>query len=89
MDLPFWQRDGLSFLNAAKVLIPDICHIGTNPKFCIQGEEEGICADPFQACDPVRGNEFCIDNPDWTEDVAPADSTEEPAPETPTEEPSE
>ncbi len=87
MELPFWSREGLTFLNAEKVLVPDTCHIGTNPKFCIAGEEEGVCAEPFQACDPIRGNELCIHNPDWTEEVAPTEPTEETAPETPAEEP--
>ena len=81
-DLPLWQRDGLSFLDASFTIIPDSCFTGLNPKFCIQGEEEGVCADPFQACDPLRGNEFCINNPDWIAEPV----MEEPVEETPEEE---
>ena len=82
-DLPLWERDGLSFLDASFTIIPDSCATGLNPKFCIQGEEEGVCADPFQACDPLRGNEFCINNPDWTAEPV----IEEPVEETPEETP--
>jgi len=50
-----------------------------NPKFCLQGETEGVCADPFVACDPTRGNELCFDNPDYVvpSEEAPADPTAE------------
>jgi hypothetical protein len=82
MKLPLWQRDGLSFLNADIVLIPDTCHAGSNPKFCIAGDKEGVCADPFEACDPIRSGEICIENPDWTDPSTPVAETPA-APETP------
>ena len=56
MDLPFWSKDMLLFLNQEYPLIEDTCHTTENPKFCLTEDafpvEEEIDADADGDEDP-------------------------------------